>query len=124
MTDRSPILEITTEEIPAQLFTVDGEEYELYSTAHLTPEQESQVTANFARSQSIVNRLTKAKNDREAEALAKKLRPLRERLIGIMTSMPPAKISELHPKAQGQIMDVIADEIAAGEEEDEEDDLG
>lgn len=118
---RSPILEITTEEVPAKLFTIDGEEFELYSLDHLSPEQESSVTATYARSQRIVERLASAKNDQIAEKEAAKLRPLRVKLIGLMTSVPRDRANELHPRAQGKIMDAISEEIRGEEEEEDSD---
>lgn len=120
------VLDLTTQVAPTKKFTIDGEEYDLLTLEHLSPEKESLVTATFARFQRIYNRLERASNDGSAIKEASKLRHCRETLILAMTSAPADVVSELGPTAQGKILDAIQTEIVlagGGADDDEDDDV-
>lgn len=118
----APILELTTEVLPAKKILLDGEEYELLGLDHLSPEDEASVTATFARFQKVYDRLTKAKNESAATAEAMKLGGLREKLILKTTTIPRDKLKALSPGAQGKILKVVQEEISVASDDEDDDD--
>ena len=126
--EREAVLDLVTDIAPAKLLRVGGEEYDLLGLDHLTPETEAQVTATFTRFQSVYERLEAAPNMTIAANEAGKLQRYREKLIQLMTTIPPEVIKTLHAGQQGKILAVIRTELQVEEElegaESEGDDFG
>lgn len=122
------VLDLTTEVVPAKLFTIDGEEYELYTFDHLSPDAEATVTGTFSRFQRTYQDLEKARDDNAASRVAKKLRSYRVRIITTMTNVPEEVVDKLGSTQQGQILRAIQEEIAdetltgGGDDDSESDD--
>lgn len=121
-TETESILDLTTEVAPTKKFTIDGTEYELYSTDNLSPRQEAVVTGTFSRFQKVYRLLEKARSDEAAEREATKLRALRETLIKTMTTAPTDVVEGLSPTAQGKLLEAIQNEIVLASGGDAEDD--
>jgi hypothetical protein len=124
----TPVLELSTEVLPAEKLLVDGTEYDLYTFDHLSAEDEAVVTAIFSRFQSIYRALNRTNDQRKREKQAALLRTTREELIDKMTSIPKDEIKSLPVSAQGKLLNAIrenisedADDLEEGtDEEDEE----
>lgn len=121
MTD-APVLDLTTEVLPAKKILLDGEEYDLLSLDHLSPEDEASVTATFARFQKVFGRLENAKNESAATAEAMKLGGLREKLILKTTSIPRDVLKKLSPGLQGKILRAVQNEISVASDDEDDDD--
>jgi hypothetical protein len=121
--EQRAVLDISTEVDPPKLIKIDGEDYQLLGFDHLSPEEESEVTAAFARFQTAFTRLDQATSDKAATQEAIKLRRKREQLIGLMTTVPREVISKLTTAKQGQLLRAIQDEIGqeAGPDAEDED---
>lgn len=114
----APVLELSTEIEPADVFLVDGEEYQLLGFKHLTPEDEAQVMANLARFDNISVKLATTGDDREAQRLAGQLRDRRITIIGLLTTLPEDKIRKLPLPGQVRLMKTIQQMAGLGGEDD------
>lgn len=112
------ILELTTEVEPAKTFLVDEEEYKLLGLEHLSDEDESKATAAFTRFQQIAMQLSRTKNDRQAQQLAKQLRTRRLELITMLTTIPKDVADKLPLSAQIQLFKAVQDETGEELEDD------
>jgi hypothetical protein len=115
------VLDISSDAVPTKKLRIDGQLYDLYGYEHLSPDQEASVTATFARFQRTYLVLDQAKNETVAKKAASKVRELRMKLIGLMTSIPYDVYSELSAAKQGKILRAIQNEIGAEAEVDDED---
>src|SRR5688572_27618701 len=108
---------LSTEILPAKKIKVDGEEYELLSFDHISPETEAQVTALFARFQRTYQLMAGSPKDDKAVKLAKQLRRYRELLIAKMTTIPLSKVKQYHPGVQGKLLEAIEEETGEADED-------
>jgi hypothetical protein len=115
----TPVLELSTEVLPAEKLLVDGTEYDLYTFDHLSAEDEAVVTAIFSRFQSIYRALNRTNDQRKREKQAALLRTTREELIDKMTSIPKDEIKSLPVSAQGKLLNAIRENISEDADDDD-----
>ena len=122
-----PVLDLSQEVTPPKkLIRIAGEDYELLSYDNLSPNQEAAVTATFARFMRAFEKLGTAKNDKIAAEVALRLQYYREKLIGLMTTIPQQVYQPLGPALQGKILSAIQEEISTDDVldgDDDEDDI-
>jgi hypothetical protein len=111
------VLELSTQVAAAKTFTVDGEEYNLLGFEHLSPEEEAEVQAKFARFDTLNRQLELTGDDTEAKNLAKKLRSRRIELLTKVTTMPLELADKLPLPEQIKIMKAIQAEVGSGGDE-------
>lgn len=116
MTDH--LLELSTTVEPAKTFTVDGEEYKLLTLAHLGPEDEAHAMGDSARFEGLMQRLSRAGNDKEAERIAGQIRRKRIDILTQLTTMPREIAEALPIPAQAQLFQAVQRE-ALGEAGDD-----
>lgn len=104
-------LSLSTSVRPAQKFTVDGNEYELYDMDHLTPEQESEVLALFARFANIAAELDATSNVLKGRELADRLRATRVSIIVVMTNVPKGTVEQLPLSQQALLVEAMQNDM-------------
>lgn len=102
-----PVLELSTQVEAAEIFTVDGEEYDLLGFKHLTADDEAEVMAHLARFDNLAMKLASTDDDREAKTLAKQLRDRRHVIISKLTTLPEDKVKTLPLPGQVRLMRTI-----------------
>ena len=113
---------LTTAIKPAALFLVDGQEYEMLGPEHLSPEEDAEVMALFARHALLLSELEMTRNLQKGTAVAEAVRKGRFAIIGKLTNMPRDLIERLPLPQQAKLMEAIRAEMEFGMG-DEEDDL-
>lgn len=108
----SAILSLSTEVAKPKTFTVDEVEYDLLGLAHLSPNDEAEVTALLSRFEQAGARLDRAKSDQEAKSLAADLRRRRIGLITKMTTIPEDIAEKLPLQAQIKLFAAVRDELS------------
>ena len=119
MSDRSPILALSTRVVEPRRFTVDDEPYDLLSLEHLGKDDEAEVMAMFARYQRLALRLRVVNSESKGREAARRMRELRERLLTKMTTMPLDVASKL-PLSQQVVLLEAAEQEFRGAPSDEE----
>jgi len=117
MSDRNVLLELSTAVVEPDVFTVDGEEYQLLGLNHLSDQDEVTVMAMYARYAKMADVLTEAPNQKKAEEVAKVMRKQRLGLLAKMTTCPVDILGKLPIKSQIALMNAIGEEM---EEKDDE----
>jgi hypothetical protein len=105
------VLDLSTKVSPTKKFTVDGEEYEIYSLEHLNAEDEAKITAIAARHDNVQRQVTTAANERQAQTAAAQLRELRTKMIVQVTTLPQDIAANLNLAAQIQLVELIQEEM-------------
>ena len=111
-------LEITTAVAEPKKFTIDKHKYDLYSTDHLSPEQEAQVQALFARHDIIRTELDMARNTNQGRPLAESLRKTRLQIIGMLTNVTKDVLDKLPLSGQVKLLEAIQHEMAYAGDDD------
>jgi len=111
------VRELSTKVEPASKFTVDGEEYELHTFEHLSPEEEAEVTALFARHAKLSELLNEAPNVKKGKEIASRLRGSRIALLSKLTTCPEDVIEKLPMSGQAQLFEAVQEEVGDATDE-------
>jgi hypothetical protein len=111
-----PLLSLSTALKDTIKFSVDGVGYEILGVDHLTPDDEAEVMALFARYGNIQMELDGEKNVSKGIPKALELRGTRLRLLVKMTTMPAEVAAKLPLTQQVQLLEAIQEE---GEADDD-----
>lgn len=116
--DEDYVVEVDDDLPETKPMKIFGDVYQLKTMDHLSPDEESQVSATFARFLSIYQRLATAKTDQKAKVEAARLRKLRIKLILLMTTIPRRVVERMGPGGQGKVLAAIQEEIGAEADDD------
>lgn len=100
-------------------FTVDGREYQILGIDHLSPTEESQVMALFARHAILTDELSMSRVTAKGERIALQMKEAREALLGKLTDLDSATIKKLAVSKQIKLLEVIEQVVSEDAEEDE-----
>lgn len=114
-------LNLTTAVSPPKTFTIDGVEYNLLGPDHLSPDQEAEAMALFARHALIQQQLDMTERLAEGEATAKRLRTCRILVLSKLTTIPKALVEKLPLSIQVTLLEAIHEQMARPEEADPDD---
>ena len=119
MSDEGFSLALTTAVLPAKKFTVDGAEYEMLGTDHLSPDDEAQVLALFARHNILTMELDRERNPVKGKVIAERQRTARMAVIGKLTTLPPDVAGILPLSQQVKLLEAIREEVEQDDEDEE-----
>jgi hypothetical protein len=111
-------LELSTELSPPKLFTIDGEEFQILGVDHLSPDQEAQVTALFAKHSLIATDLQYERNMKKGEQLAQRLRNVRLEILSRLTTAPKETLDRLPLPGQLALLKELQTGLTADDEEE------
>lgn len=101
-------LSFTTSLKPAKKFLVDGAPYEILGVDHLSPDDETEVTALFARYNVLQSELEVTSNVAKGKGLAEKIKTTRLTILTKLTSMPRDVAGTLLLTQQVALLDTLA----------------
>lgn len=119
--EKDSILSLSTAIEPAEKVKVDGEEFEILGFRHLSDEDEAEVVALLARYDNLSMQLVTTNDDREAVAVARKLRAKRVALLTKLTTIPEKVLVKLPPTEQIKLTRVVQSMASVTPEEDGDD---
>lgn len=109
MTDFS--LALTTTLAPAKQFSVDGVGYDMLGVDHLSPDDEAETMALFARYGVLQAELDIEKNVTKGKAIAVALKATRLTLLTKLTSLPLSIAGKLPLTSQVKLLEAIQAEV-------------
>jgi len=109
------LLDISTQVVEADTFTVDDVQYELKGLVHLSPAEEVKVSAMFARFNSLSEQMASAGTQAKAESFARQVRDKRHELLAAMTTCPLDLIKRIPLPAQIGLMDAVGEQFEAAD---------
>jgi hypothetical protein len=110
MTDFS--LALTTALKPTKKFTVDGDEFEMLGIDHLSPDDEADTVALFARLQILQGDLEVQANVTKGATIAKAMKATRETILTKLTTMPRPVASKLPLSQQVLLLEALEAEVS------------
>jgi hypothetical protein len=113
-------LALTTRIKPAKQFTVDSIPYDLLGVDHLSPDDEAETMALFARYGVLQVELDTEKNVTKGTPLALALKATRITLLTKLTSMPREVAGRLPLTQQVKLLEAIQAEVEDDEDEAQE----
>jgi len=111
-------LSLTTILKPAKQFTVDGVPYDLLGVDHLSPADEAEVMALFARYGVLQSDLELQTNVSKGKITAAHMKATRLTILTKLTSLPLEVASKLPLTQQVRLLEAVQAEV---DEEDDED---
>lgn len=108
-------LSITTKLAPTKPFLLDGDEYELKTLDHLSPDEEARVVALLSKHTQLGMALTQEPNQDRLEQIAKNQKKARITILAMLTTVPKEILEGLPSGAQVQILNALEDIIAGDE---------
>lgn len=114
MTD---LISLSTQIKPATNFSVDGVPYEMYTTDHLSEEQESEVQALFARHAVLSQRLAMCDNVQMGVKLADGMREAQLRVMALLTNLPRDLAERLPAAAKAKLIEALSIEMVSEEDD-------
>ncbi len=108
-----PFMALSSKVAPAKLVKIDGEEYELFGTDHLTPNDEAEVMALFSRHSALQNELAITSNVAAGTAVAQKVRKARIAILAKLTTIPRAQLDKYPTGLHVALLEGIQTEIDA-----------
>jgi hypothetical protein len=100
-------LSFTTALKPTRKFQVDGNVYEILGFEHLTPEQEAEVIAQFARFGVLQAELEMTAKTARGAVLAAQVREVRLSILTRLTTMPKEVAASLHLVQQVKLFEAV-----------------
>jgi hypothetical protein len=113
------LLALSTQVKPAKKFTVDGEEFQLLGTDHLSPSDEATAIALFSRHTLLAQELELTVNVVKGKAVAERLRNTRIQILCKLTDMPQEVADKLPTPEQVKLLEALQDEMVPDEDPDE-----
>lgn len=111
-------LALSTEVAPAKKFTIDGEEYELLGTDHLSPSAEAEAMALFARHGVLQRDLDITPNVSKGKEIAERLRKCRILILSKLTTVPTETAEKLPLGAQVALLEAIQEQMEIATDDD------
>lgn len=118
MSNKGISLALSTEVAPAKKFTVDGEEFSLLGTDHLSPESEAEAMALFARHGILQRDLDITPNVHKGTEIAERLRKCRILILTKLTTIPADTADKLPLGAQVALLEAIQEEMESATDDD------
>lgn len=118
------LLSLSTRIAPARKFLVDGEEFEMLTLDHLSPDEEKKVVALFARHGVLASELEMTANVQRGEQLADSVRKTRFQIIRALTTLPKETVEKLPLPAQVSLLTALQSPEEETPEETGEDPSG
>lgn len=115
MTDYA--LSLSTALRPTKKFQVDGGEYEIFGIDHLSPDEEAEVMALFARYEALQDELSGQKNVTKGRGTAEQMRSTRVTILTKLTSLDRAKAGALKLSDQVKLLEVVQTELEADDDD-------
>jgi hypothetical protein len=100
-------------------FKVDGQEYSILGIDHLSPAEEAEVMALFARHSVLQDELSMTKTTVKGARIASQMKETREALLGKLTDLPSDVVRALAVSKQVKLLEVI--EAVVSDDDDAED---
>lgn len=110
-------LQLSTTLKPPTKFTVDGQSYDLLGIDHLSPEQEAEAMALFARLGIVTDELNAESNVQKGTKKAAEVRATRVAIFTKLTTLPKEVASKLPLSAQVALLERVQEEMTETVEE-------
>lgn len=111
MTD-APLMALSSAVEEPKKFLLDGVEYQLFSTDHISPQDEAYVMALLSRHNILTRQLATERNVARGKHIAEEQRKARIEVIARLTSVPRSQATTLPISVQVKLLEAISDEVA------------
>ena len=113
------VLSLSTALKPAEKFLLDGDEYEMLSTDHLSVEDEALVVAWLSRHTLLATELAYERVPEKGKIIAKRLREARLKVIDFLTTLTKEQAAGLPTSQQALLLEALAKQVKVPEADED-----